>query len=93
MTQQKQKSFGLGFTDGQGCGQHLLTTYDSKNLIDLLGDPSVKTDEAFYLGFLKSEEDIKKVNLDYQSYLDGFHEGYRDALGLNSENTDIGEGD
>jgi len=47
VTQQKQKSFDLGFTDGQGCGQHLLTTYDSKNLIDLLGDPSVKLMKHF----------------------------------------------
>lgn len=93
MTNLKRKSHDVGYTDGQGCGAHLLTTYDKHKLLDLLGDPSVKTDEAFYLGFLKSEKDVRKENLDYQSYLDGFHEGYRDALGLDSENTDIGEVD
>jgi hypothetical protein len=92
MTDPNQKSRDLGFTDGQGCGAHLLTTYDSSKLIELLGDPSLKSDEAFYLGFLKTEEEIKRKNLDFKSYLDGFHEGYRDALGLDSENLDIGGG-
>lgn len=92
MANQEQKSRDLGFTDGQSCGAHLITTYDSNKLVELLGDLSVKSDEAFFLGFLKAEEEIRREKLDYQSYLDGFHEGYRDALGLDSENLDIGGG-
>jgi hypothetical protein len=92
MASQKQRSHDRGYTDGQSCGSHLITTYDKMELIELLGDPSVESDEAFFLGFLKSQDDINRDNLDYQAYLAGFHEGYRDALGLDSENLDIGGG-
>ena len=90
MVTQKQQSHDLGFTDGQQCGAHLLTTYDKGQIVELLADPKLGDDEAFYLGFLKPQDEILQSNLDYQSYLDGFHAGYRDALGLDSENLDIG---
>jgi hypothetical protein len=87
---QQKQSYNLGFTDGQACGAHLLTTYDKTQLVELLGDPKFDDDESFFIGFLKSREEIRRSDLDYQIYLDGFHVGYRDSLELDSENLDIG---
>jgi hypothetical protein len=87
---QQIQSYNLGFTDGQACGAHLLTTYDKNQLVELLRDPKFSDDESFFLGFLKSRVEISRDDLEYQFYLDGFHAGYRDSLELDSENLDIG---
>ncbi len=90
MDTRKIQSHRLGENDGKKCGAHLLTTYDKKKLVELLGDLDMKFDDVYFMGFLKSEKEVTGNNFDFQTYLDGFHQGYRESLELDSENLDIG---
>ncbi len=89
----QDKSYHQGFLDGQQCGDHMVKTYDVNDLLEKLRNPKLDYEDVYYKGFIKSEDEIKKENLHYESYKEGFYAGCRDVITVGNEERELGVGD
>jgi hypothetical protein len=88
-----EESYRAGFLDGQQCGDNMIKTYDINDLLEKLRNPKLDYEEVYYKGFIKTEHDIVKENLHYESYKEGFYAGCRDVITVGNEEKELGVGD
>lgn len=88
-----KESYQKGFLDGQQCGDYMVKTYDVNDLLDKLRNPKLDYEDVYYKGFIKTEDEIKKENLHYESYKEGFYAGCRDVITVGNDEKELGVGD
>jgi hypothetical protein len=88
-----EESYKIGFLDGQKCGDQMLKTYDVHDLLEKLRNPKLDYEEIYHKGFIKTKEELKDENIDYESYKEGFYAGCRDIITVGNEDRELGVGD
>lgn len=89
----REESYRIGFNDGQLCGDNMLKTYDINELLERLRNPKLDYEAVYYKAFIKTEEEIRKQGLHYESYREGFYAGCRDVITVGNEEKELGVGD
>lgn len=89
----REESYNAGFLDGQRCGDNMVKTYDIDELLEKLRNPKLDYEAIYYKDFIKSESEIKRDRLHYESYKEGFYAGCRDIITVGNEEKELGVGD
>jgi hypothetical protein len=89
----REESYEIGFRDGQRCGDNIVKTYDVNELLEKLRNPKLDYEDIYHKGFIKTDDEIKQLDLNYEAYKEGFYAGCRDVITVGNEEKELGVGD